>query len=283
MTPNNVIRSANLHVTAKCNYRCGPCFDKNLDRGIMTPEQWKPRLTLLKERGITKINIVGGEPILYPHFIELCGLIKSMGLTVSIVSNGSLIDENMIKRMKGLVDWIGLSVDSPDNRVEKIVGRQAGGLDHIKNVIKVADMAHKNDIRVKLNITVIRQSYRQDFSDLICRMGPERVKALRVLKIEGENEEDYGTYAISRKQWKHFVKNHENIVLKNKEKIVFESGSDMIDSYLMLDPLGRVIRDSDNKRSLNDISVIEIGGPEAVVNAEKYARRRGAYDWGPSQ
>ena len=277
------IRSANIHVIGTCNYRCSFCFTKNLDRGIMTPEQWRPFLAQLKKAGITKINIVGGEPTLYPFFIELCRLVKSMGFTLSIVSNGSRIDGSLMKKMKRSVDWIGLSIDSPEEEIERSVGRHVDGVNHIENVIKVADLAHEYGIRVKLNITVIRQSCGQDFTELIKRIAPERVKAFQVLRIEGENEKEFGRFSISEQQWKNFVKNHEEIVLGNGKKVVFESGEDMIDSYLMLDPLGRVRRDSGNVRSLNDFSVITADGVEAVVNSEKYLGRGGLYEWGSSE
>ncbi|MCL2712550.1 MAG: viperin family antiviral radical SAM protein [Methanomassiliicoccaceae archaeon] len=280
MAGKGIIKSANIHVTGICNYRCKFCFAKSFSRKIMTPEQWRPYLTLLKEKKITKINVVGGEPFLYPHLMELCKLIKSMGFVVSVVTNGSRIDRELVKRMVGIVDWIGLSVDSPDEGVEKVVGRHASDVNHIENVIKVANLIHKHGIKVKLNITVIRQSCEQDFSDLIRMVNPERVKVLQVLKIEGENEDYYKDYSISKRQWKRFVRMHENIVLKSGGDIVFEGGKDMIDSYLIVDPLGRIVRDTGNKRSLNEFSIISMGGLEAVVNVNKYAKRRGLYNWG---
>jgi len=282
MATKESIESANIHVTGTCNYHCGFCFAKNFEHRIMAPEEWRPYLTQLKEKGITKINVVGGEPLLYPRLIELCALVNSMGFTVSVTTNGSMIDRKVAEDMKGVVDWIGLSLDSVDEDVERSVGRHTGDIKHIDNVIKVADLAHEYGIKVKLNITVIRQSVRQNFTELIKRVDPERVKVLQVLRIDGENEENYGEYSISRRQWKRFVRRHKDIVLRNNVKIVFEGGKDMIDSYLILDPLGRIVRDTGNRRSLNDFSIIATDGLSAVVDADKYAKRGGLYDWGPA-
>ena len=276
------IGSANLHITGRCNYHCGFCFDKNLKRSTMTPEEWEPILRKLKEEGVTKVNFAGGEPTMHPQFIELCRLTKSMGFTVSVISNGSRIDYKLIKEMKGAVDWIGLSVDSPLNEVEKVVGRCCKGINHIDNIIKVADTAHENGIKVKLNITVIRQSWKQDFSALIRRVNPERAKAFRVLRIEGENGDRFHEYSLTEEEWGYFANNHRDILLRNGEKVKLEDEDDMIDSYSMLDPRGRIMLNSENRLSFIPFDVIALKGLTAVVNAEKYHKRGAVYDWGSS-
>jgi len=279
----SVIKSMNIHINGFCNYRCGFCFAGNLVHNTMTPSQWKPIFHDLKKWGINKINFAGGEPTMHPQFIELCGLAKSMNFTVSVVTNSSKIDHELIQKMKGVVDWIGLSVDSPDNEVEKAVGRQCAGINHIENVIKVADLAHETGIKVKLNITVICQSWKQNFSDLIRRVDPERVKAFQVLRIEGTNEDKYDEYSITEEEWKHFTNNHEDIILQNGEKIVFEGCDDMIDSYFMLDPMGRIMRNSGNTFSDQPYSDLISGGIESIVSPKKYHERGAVYEWGVQQ
>ena len=274
------IESANLHINGICNYSCGFCFSKNLGNEIMTPLQWEPILRDLWKRGVTKINFAGGEPTLHPQIIELCELAKSIGFTVSIVTNGSKIDNELMKKMKGFVDWIGLSIDSTDNEVEKAVGRQCKGMSHIDNVIEVADMAHDHGIRVKLNITVIHQSHKQNFSGLIRRINPERVKAFQVTKVEGENEDKYDEYSLTKEEWNYFKRNHENILLSNEEKIVFESADDMIDSYLMLNPMGMIMKNTNHKQSFVPYDIIKIDGFTSVVDATKYHRRGAVFKWG---
>ena len=132
------VQSANIHLDGRCNYRCAHCFDTCLPKTGMAPEQWKGHLEYLKSIGITKINIAGGEPFLYPHLVEMCELIKSMGFTVSIVSNGSLITKEKIEQLAGTVGWLGLSVDSPDEEDEISIGRNTGKGNHLKHVIEVS-------------------------------------------------------------------------------------------------------------------------------------------------
>ena len=278
-THNKDVKSINLHICGVCNYRCGFCFTRNLERSTLPPDEWESILELFEKEGVMKITIVGGEPTMHPQFIELCELAKSKGFIVSVVTNGSLIDSKLIKNMKGVVDWIGLSVDSPDNEVEKAVGRQCQGVNHIENIIKVADTAHENGIKVKLNITVIRQSYRQDFSELIRRVNPERVKAFQVLRVEGENEDSYDEYSITKEEWEYFVGNHKDIMLQNRTKMVFEGGDDMIDSYVMLDPRGEFIMNSGNRQSYASFDEVMAKGLAAAVDVGKYHRRGAVYNY----
>ncbi len=135
MNCERAIRSANLHLDGRCNYRCEHCFDTCLPKACMEPAEWMPRLIFLKEQGVTKINISGGEPMLYPHLEEMCRLLKSVGFTVSIVSNGSLITEDRLKTLSRYVDWMGLSVDSPEESDEIKIGRHMEGVNHLEHVI----------------------------------------------------------------------------------------------------------------------------------------------------
>lgn len=172
MESNTVIRSANIHVFGPCNYSCEHCFDRCLRRTrCMRPEGWLPVLDHLKGEGVTKINFAGGEPTMYPWLEELARIAKGMGFTISIVSNGSLIDGDWIRRFSGLIDWVGLSVDSPDEADEVAIGRHVRGVNHVENVKRVARLAHAAGMRVKLNITAGGGAARRTSSPSSARSG----------------------------------------------------------------------------------------------------------------
>jgi len=243
----------------------------------MNPEEWKPVLEELKAKGIEKINFAGGEPTMYKPFLELCSLAKELGFVVSLVSNGSRIDEEMIEKMKGVVDWIGLSVDSTSNDVEKELGRQCDGVDHIANVVKVSEMAHKAGMKVKLNITVLKQSWNSDFTELIEKVAPERLKAFKVMKVEGQNEDTFDECSITQEQWDSFVSMHGNVVLDNGEKMVFEGEGVMVDSYLMLDPIARIMINTGNEQNFRDFD--ELPAYLKMIE-DKYEARGALHNWG---
>lgn len=56
---------------------------------------------LLAAAGVSKITFVGGEPLLHPLLPELLAAAKGAGLVTSLVSNGSLLTEDWLRRMQG--------------------------------------------------------------------------------------------------------------------------------------------------------------------------------------
>lgn len=271
-TSTRKFRSANIHIYGKCNYSCEHCFDRCLTKNYMRPVDWAEILIFLKEEGVEKINLAGGEPTLYPFLDQMCYLVKGMGFKLSIVSNGSLITEDWIKRMKGVVDWIGLSIDSVDEEDEIQIGRGKGG--HLENIVRVAQMAREHGIKTKLNITVVRRSWMKDFGPFIEKVNPNRVKCFRALTLKNANDDVPDTWSITDEQFEDFRRRHEDI-----GNIVFEDNEDMVSSYVMFDPMGRWMVDSGYVKRIISFEVLRRGGLNMEVDLEKYYRRNAVYDW----
>ena len=64
------ILSVNYHFTRECNYKCGFCFHTQKSKGKLPIEKAIEGLKLLKKYGVKKINFAGGEPFLYPKYLE---------------------------------------------------------------------------------------------------------------------------------------------------------------------------------------------------------------------
>ena len=225
----------------------------------------------MKARGVRKINIAGGEPMLYPYLDDLCRLLKSMGFVVSIVSNGSLMTKEWISRMSGIVDCIGISIDSPDEDDEVEIGRGNGAINHIEHVKAIAKFVKKHDIRFKLNITVVRKSWNKDFTHLIDEMKPDRIKVFRVLTLKSANDDRCDTWSITDEQFAAFKERH-----RGCENIVFEDNDDMVGSYLMFDPIGRwMVNKGSIKRFLPFDSYL--CDEKSEVEIKKFYTRKGDY------
>lgn len=240
----------------------------------MTPDGWRPVLNYLKSQGVEKINIAGGEPFLYPDLNDLCMLLKTMGFKTSIVSNGSRITEQKLDEIHPYLDWLGLSIDSPDERDEISIGRCAAGINHLENIKNVAEIAHRYGIKIKLNITAVRKSIDKDFRSFIESVAAERVKVFRALTLKGANDDVQDTWSVSDEEFESFREKHASM-----PGIVFEDNSDMIGSYLMFDPLGRwMVNKGGEKRFLPFESLIR-NGMESELETSKYYARNAIYDW----
>ena len=119
--PDRAPVSINLDITTACNYACDHCVDMDiLNKAIKyNHDNLLESIRLMAEKGLKSVIVIGGgEPTVYPKFVDSVRFMKELGLQVSVVSNGSgmkkiaqlgdCLDEN---------DWIRLSLDSGSDEV----------------------------------------------------------------------------------------------------------------------------------------------------------------------
>jgi len=113
--------SINLDITTACNFACDHCVDMDiLNTGIRYDhERLLDSLRLMAQKGLRSVIVIGGgEPTVYPKFVESIRFMKELGLQVSVVSNGSGMRK--IAAIAGDLeegDWVRLSLDSASDAV----------------------------------------------------------------------------------------------------------------------------------------------------------------------
>ncbi|KAL5322909.1 hypothetical protein ACEPPN_010888 [Leptodophora sp. 'Broadleaf-Isolate-01'] len=63
--------SVNYHFTRRCNYECGFFFHTEKTSSILSPDEAKRGVKLLRGAGMKKLNFAGGEPFLIRRFGSL--------------------------------------------------------------------------------------------------------------------------------------------------------------------------------------------------------------------
>ncbi|CAG1003457.1 MAG: viperin family antiviral radical SAM protein [Candidatus Methanoperedens sp.] len=271
------IKSANWHLTTRCNYACKFCFIKNLDSEIMDLKCAEEILVKLKDIGIEKINFVGGEPLMHPLLFEITKISKDLGFVVSLVSNGYFLNRKSIYKLSSFVDWIGLSVDSSYERVEVALGRGNGN--HIKHVLEISDIIHEAGLKLKINTTVTRLNYAEDMRSLLMNLKPERWKILQILHIKGQNDPYFGDLSITDREFDYFISLNQDNAIIGEGKQVFERNNDMIDSYFMLSPGGNVMSNRNGNYSLVPFNGINKQDIMQTMSRSKYVKRGSVYAW----
>ncbi len=113
--------SINLDITTACNFACDHCVDMDiLNKGTKyNHERLLDSLKLMAEKGLRSVIVIGGgEPTVYPKFVETLQFMKSLGLQISVVSNGS-----GMKKIAAVADcldeqdWVRLSLDSASDEI----------------------------------------------------------------------------------------------------------------------------------------------------------------------
>ena len=230
----------NFHVTNSCNYRCTYCFGKFPDKTELTFGQAClvvdniARYFLKNSITDGRINLAGGEPLLYPHLEELIDYINAYGIKVSVITNGSLLTEEMIKGWKDKVYCLGLSIDTVLSETNAAIGRYYRNKTiSTKQLIRLTQAIHRNSIKLKINTVVSRLNVNEDMTELYKRLKPDRLKLLQMELVESVNDHAKNL-AISKKAFDEFCKRHKNCC----RDTVCEYSDDMENSYLMINPQG---------------------------------------------
>lgn len=99
--------SGTFELSPLCNFACRMCYVRKTakevaahSRSMMTLEQWLDIAHQARKKGMLFLLLTGGEPFLWPDFWKLYEELIRMGFLVSINTNGSMIDEAAIRRLR---------------------------------------------------------------------------------------------------------------------------------------------------------------------------------------
>ncbi|MFO8013034.1 MAG: 12,18-didecarboxysiroheme deacetylase [Phycisphaerae bacterium] len=101
--------------TRRCNLRCVHCYSESRDRdyaGELTGEEARRLIDDLADFGAPVLLFSGGEPLLRPDLFDLIHYATERGLRAVISTNGTLIDDAAVERLRdaGLA-YVGVSLD----------------------------------------------------------------------------------------------------------------------------------------------------------------------------
>ena len=111
------LTSLYLYQTDSCNLCCSHCwispkFSQRKQNGIPFDSLKRP-ISDAKALGLQSVKITGGEPLLYNELPSLLSFLDSQGLNVSIETNGTLLDEEIVSHIKTTnVQQVSVSVDA---------------------------------------------------------------------------------------------------------------------------------------------------------------------------
>lgn len=99
--------SGTFELSPVCNFSCRMCYVRKTAREVaehprpmLTLERWLELARQAREQGMLYLLLTGGEPFLWPNFWPLYERLTDMGFLISINTNGSLIDDAAIARLR---------------------------------------------------------------------------------------------------------------------------------------------------------------------------------------
>jgi radical S-adenosyl methionine domain-containing protein 2 len=285
----------NWHITEACNYKCKYCYAKwginkkelihNADQSVKLLEQiyqfFAPSNTNNPLRqtmhwNTIRLNLAGGEPLLYhKQASQIISDAKKMGFSVSTITNGSCLTEELVTQLAPQLSMLGLSIDSSSSMTNQKIGRaDHGAVIPITELVKLIQLAQtlNPELDLKVNTVVNAMNWQEDLTPLIQLLTPKKWKVLKMLPTLTEE------LAVSEEQFQAFVHRHDTKVFV----MCAEDNTDMSESYIMIDPLGRFYQNSTEHKDYNySLPIMDVGIAEAfsqvMFSSTKFCSRYADY------
>lgn len=150
---------ASIYLTYSCNYRCRHCYGKY---GVTYGPQYDPENELdfeqmyfivekLHKYGCRYIALLGGEPLLHKEIKKIIDMIRSFGIELTIITNGSLVSSkiNEIKNATTLC----FSIDGNEESNDFLRGKGAYG-----HSLQALSKARQYGLNIHINATIYKRS-----------------------------------------------------------------------------------------------------------------------------
>ena len=195
---------ARISLTDKCYLRCVYCmpedkvYENNLINDTLSFNDYKFIINGLSQVGIKKIKFTGGEPLFYPHLIELikyahyeCNIDD-----ISITTNGIGLNEIAYELKRSGLKSVNISLDSLKSYKYKSITRGGNLTDVLKSINRCLELG----IKVKINCVVIKRFNDDEVYDFIemANYYPIDVRFIELMPLgEGEYFYENGYFNIS--------------------------------------------------------------------------------------
>jgi 12,18-didecarboxysiroheme deacetylase len=146
------------NVTQRCNLRCVHCYAHSKDmeyENELSTEEGMALIDDLANFGCPVILFSGGEPLMRKDLPELVGYARSKGIRAVISTNGTLITEDMAKKLKDIgLSYVGISLDGMKETNDMFRGQEGS----FEKALQGLHNCQKEGIKVGLRFTINRHN-----------------------------------------------------------------------------------------------------------------------------
>jgi radical SAM protein with 4Fe4S-binding SPASM domain len=162
-----------LHLSVHCNLSCVYCYNvehRTTERfsKALTRDEYLALIERAAELGIKQLNLTGGEPMLSPYWIDYAEHAHALGLSLSLLTNGNLINAQNAPIIQRLFSSAIVSLDSPDPEIND---QQRGRGSHAKTVAGIKALRNAGFDRFAVRAVVTRRNLptMKDFPEFAMR------------------------------------------------------------------------------------------------------------------
>ena len=160
-------RFVNLFLTSSCTCRCIMCNCWREKKAFIEKTVFQEAIDTLEGLGFYNYGLTGGEPLLHPQYFEFVKYIKKRGLYANSPTNGTLLTEKNVKKLKESgIDSVSVSIDSLNPNIADKVRSHTGQLAKALNGLR---LLRKNRITHSALIILAKHNI-HDYAEVIKKL-----------------------------------------------------------------------------------------------------------------
>jgi cyclic pyranopterin phosphate synthase len=170
---NRPLETLRVSITDRCNFRCVYCMPKEVygrdhqfleRKELLSFEELTRVVGVFASRGVRRVRITGGEPLVRKNVEELIGLLHEIGgIELALTTNGALLPQKAEALARAGLARVTVSLDSVDDATF----RALNDVDFpVQKVLDGIDAAAAAGLPVKVNAVVKRGANDDGIVDL---------------------------------------------------------------------------------------------------------------------
>ena len=182
-----------IELTSRCNERCVHCYIPHKYKLYdISEELYYSVLDQLSKMNVLSVTLSGGEPMLHPKFVDFLKAAKKYDFYVNILSNLTLLNDEIIAAMKeGNVSSVQVSLYSMNPEHHDAITKVPGSFEKTKQaILKLIE----NDLPVYVSCPTMKGN-KDDFSDVLKWCNEHKIRAQTDYIIMAEYNHDTSNLA----------------------------------------------------------------------------------------
>jgi radical SAM protein with 4Fe4S-binding SPASM domain len=130
--------SMEIEFSLACNFRCRYCYvaSGTPPPGELTVAEIRDIVRQAKALGARKIIVLGGEPMVYPHTLEMLEFVHGEGLAAEMFTNGTNVTEDAARRLFAWGTTVALKMNTRRPELQDFLSGRAGAYDIIQTAFR---------------------------------------------------------------------------------------------------------------------------------------------------
>ncbi|MEK9614011.1 MAG: GTP 3',8-cyclase MoaA [Flavobacteriaceae bacterium] len=177
-----------ISLTERCNLRCSYCMplegvQLSPSKHLMNAEEIFSLAQLFVKKGVTKIRLTGGEPLVRKDFPQILSKLSMLPVELTMTSNAVSIDRYLSLLKESKVKTVNISLDTLNpKRFKEITYR-----DYFDRVYQNILGLIKADFKVKINAVLIKGVNEDEIIDFIefTKKNPVSFRFIEFMPFDG--------------------------------------------------------------------------------------------------